>query len=147
MAPKEAVGRRSEVGQGRWGRQIAKIVEFTSLGEIVFYSDMLQPDGKTMRHVLSVCSVNGRYWRSESTDANTCVNVFAVSANGRYIATGDNRGCIMLRSLSDLKVVQKFESTPNGVAVTAIAYSHDQNYIQVGTQNGVFLIYAITVST
>jgi len=140
------------------GYHIPRIVQFSTEGNIVFYSVVKYSGQESKQLCLSVCSVNGRHWRTVTVSDH--IHALAVSNDGQLMVTGGDSGEVLIRRLHDLKIVQRFEKVsvgsahtlpkPSGVAsdpIRSVTFSAEQDYVIAGTQSGHLLIYAVHAKT
>lgn len=92
-----------------------------------------------VKHVLQVCNVNGRYWRSAVVPS--IITCLVVSPSAEFVVTGDDGGDITVRRLSDLQIVRQFQCTQS--AITSLALSADEHYVLAGTARGMLHIYIL----
>ena len=118
-------------------RSLPRRVLVADDGSIVCYSDSDAPVvcpsgdagangglGGRARCKLSVCTINGRYWRS--VDLEAPLTVLVANEDSSLLLTGSATGDVTLRRMDTLELVQGFESA--GCCITSLRFS--QVYFQ-----------------
>merc|ERR1712166_1345079 len=123
---------------------LPRFVIFTQDGSIVFYSDsaLVSADGERTVCKLSVCTINGRYWRSVELDSPATAMVS--NPEGSLLLIGSKNGDITLRRTDTLEIVRGFESA--GCCITSVRFSQDGHCVLVGTKTGELKVYDATIA-
>eukprot|EP00898_Chlorokybus_atmophyticus_P002244 jgi/Chlat1/301/Chrsp1S08783 len=87
---------------------------------------------------LHAYTVNGTHLASE--DAAERLTVLSISADGNYLLTGGERGCITARLLPSLKVARKYEGT--GVTICSLSVTPEDCFL-AGLQDGSLLVFSL----
>lgn len=111
------------------GCALAKLVA-SPHGKIVFYAD----DDLS----LNLFSINGKHLAS--CESNGRLNCLELSSCGEFLACAGDQGQIVVRSMSSLDVIQRYNGV--GKIITSLRVTPEECFL-AGTKDGSLLVYSI----